>query len=128
MTEDDFLHLSSIADVLSGRGRDALIVKTVNAELHARRALLMGLSTLAWHHRKLLHDVFNGKQVPEGSLAIVDPGQGDHEFWRGGNGLPGKVGVTVVPGTADDLNRWLGSIAAQRQDRQQTASSRGRTP
>lgn len=128
MTEDDFLHLSSIADVLSGRGRDALIVKTVNAELHARRALLMGLSTLAWHHRKLLHDVFNGKQVPEGSLAIVDPGQGDHEFWRGGKGLPGKVGVTVVPGTADDLNRWLGSIAAQRQDRQQTASSRGRTP
>lgn len=124
LTEDDFLfNVGGIAEALYGRGHHGDSADTVVAALTHRPALLMGLSILAWHHRKLLHDIFKGKTLHEDSLAVVSDEE-DMCFWTGkradhkvDTGLPGNSEVKAISGTADDFRRWLDSIATEDQIR-----------
>ncbi|HEU4728792.1 MAG TPA: CHAT domain-containing protein [Kofleriaceae bacterium] len=124
VTEDDFqFNVGGIAEALYGRGHRGDAADTVISVLTQRPALIMGLSILAWHHRKVLHDIFEGKKLPGDSLAIIADDE-DRSFWTGDRagrrirtGLPGDSTVAAISGTTDALMRWLGAIATENQIR-----------
>jgi hypothetical protein len=59
------------------------------------------------HHRILLHRLYP-RGMPRGSLAVIDPADGERALWEKGSGLPGKgEGVEVVESTVEDLGAAL---------------------
>lgn len=115
LTEDDYLFDSrAIADVLSGRsqGEPTALSEQITSMLDSRPALVMGLSILAWHHRKLLRDLFGDRGLPRGSVAVVDPDEREREMWLTGMGMGGPG--QVVEATAEDLTRWLGAVCERK--------------
>jgi hypothetical protein len=115
LIEDHYLASSgNLTEALYGHGRDGDVAEVVRVAIHQRPALVMGLLIHAWPHRKLLNDVFEDRKLPDGSLAVVAD-EADERIWRLGRGLPGHGAVDAIPGSADDLNRWLAAIAAEQQ-------------
>jgi len=86
----------------------------IQSTLSFRPALLMRLSLYAGQHRALLRRLYP-RGVPRGSVALVDPEQGDRDLWETGSGLPGKdAGVEVVSMSFDDFSAALEEMGGER--------------
>ena len=61
-------------------------------------SLFLGLSTLEWRHRMLLQWLFDQRQAPKDSLALLAPNVDplEPELWDGGGGLPGKGRIAPI--------------------------------
>ncbi|QRN92925.1 CHAT domain-containing protein [Archangium violaceum] len=92
LTEDDYL--------LGGRRLEDWLppdlATPLLAALRNQPALLLGLSMLTWHHRMLLHRLFDGKKLPTRSLVLLEPGEKEQVLWERGDGLPSKQGVRAL--------------------------------
>ncbi len=92
LTEDDY-HLG-LREIDSSLPRD--LANAVLRALSFRPTLLVGLSMHTAHHRILLHRLYP-RGIPRGSLAVIDPEDGERTLWERGSGLPGKGdGVEVL--------------------------------
>lgn len=110
ITEDDYLFdFRPLEDTFS----DPDLAESIQSELKKRPVLITGLSLLVWHHRKLLHNLFPESQLPSGSVAVVDPQEGEETLWSNGTGLPAEGRVPGVAATARQLAQSLEAIAAR---------------
>lgn len=99
LTEDDYIHNLNELE----RALPSDLANAVLSTLSYRPALLVGLSVLTIHHRMLLHQLYT-RGVPRGSLAVIDPEDGERGLWEKGAGLPGKgEGVEVFESSLEDL-------------------------
>lgn len=99
IAEDDYLGSPGLREVLGDMADRSL------ATLWGRPALFVGLSVLAWPHRRVLQQIFEGRPLPRGSTALLERGTGEAELWMRGRGLPGEArsGVAVVEGGVEEL-------------------------
>jgi hypothetical protein len=105
LTEDDYVH--GIGDIERALPQD--IANTVLSTLSYRPALLLGLSMHTIHHRLLLCRLFP-RGVPRGSIAVIDPEDGERTLWEKGSGLPGKgEGVEVLEISMEELGATIAS-------------------
>ncbi len=108
LTEDDYL--------MGSRGMSSLLpfemVESIQSALSLRPLLLIGLSILDWCHRVLLYQLFGGRTLMRGSLAIAAPGRHERALWEEGRGLPGKMGVRALESTDEELKAWLEALTA----------------
>jgi hypothetical protein len=102
LTEDDYLLQSpGLRDVLGG------VADTCLAQLWGRPALLLGVSLLAWHHRKLLHTLFPSNTLKPASVVLLEPGGPETQIWKKGSGVPGKVGLKALERNLEELTALL---------------------
>ena len=107
LTEDDYLtDVRDLESLLTPELADILL-----GTLRNRPALLLGMSLLTWHHRMLLHQLFDAKQLPEKSQVVLERGEPEAESWTRGRGLPRNGAVRVVQADAEQLTRLIGSLA-----------------
>jgi len=103
LTEDDYTN--GLSDLENSLPRD--LANTILSTLSYRPALLLGLSILTNHHRMLLQRLFT-RGIPRGSLAVLNPEDGEKALWEKGSGLPGKGdGVEVFESSLEELGDTL---------------------
>ena len=94
LTEDD--HIRGFLGV-DGR-RPPTWMQELLAGPRMKPSLFLGLSTLEWRHRMLLQWLFDQRQAPKDSLALLAPNVDplEPELWDGGGGLPGKGRIAPI--------------------------------
>ncbi|HYO72178.1 MAG TPA: CHAT domain-containing protein [Archangium sp.] len=92
LTEDDYLQGAWRLE----NGLPPDLATPLLAAVRNQPALLMGMSMLTWHHRMLLHRLFEGKKLPDRSLVLLEPGEKEQVLWERGDGLPSKQGVRAL--------------------------------
>ncbi|MBZ4417445.1 CHAT domain-containing protein [Myxococcus sp. RHSTA-1-4] len=107
LTEDDYLFgVSELDSMLTGEAGSMFppdLVDELVASLTHRPALVLGMSMLTWHHRRLLYQLFGRSPLPKGSLVVLEPGEGEQELWRRGRILPPKGADPVLELSASQL-------------------------
>ncbi|WP_158617809.1 CHAT domain-containing protein [Corallococcus sp. CA049B] len=88
----------------------------IAGRLNNQPVLLLGMSMLSWHHRMLLHRLFEMRALPRGSAVLLEPeaGKKERRLWESGTCLPGKVGVQVIESGASELVSSLDTFAELR--------------
>jgi len=105
LTEDDYVF--GTTDIESALPRD--LANEILGALCYRPALLLGLSVHTSHHRMLMQRLYP-RGIPRGSLAVLDPEEGERALWEKGAGLPGKrEGAEVLEASPEDFGEMLAS-------------------
>lgn len=87
VAEDDHIYgLFSVAGLQAPTWLEELL-----ARIRTQPGLFVGLSTLAYQHRILLRWLYDQRQAPNDSLALMSPASdaGEADIWEAGGGLPG---------------------------------------
>lgn len=111
LTEDDYdRHLG---ELWSTSALPLDLTHAILRTLSRRPALIVGMSMLTRHHRKLLR-ILHVRGLPRESLAVVEQEDGERKLWESGAGLPGKDGgVEVLETTAGALCAALDAMATE---------------
>ncbi|WP_437672936.1 CHAT domain-containing protein [Sorangium sp. So ce131] len=94
LTEDDHIH-----GLLGALGVDPPVwMEELLARPRVQPGLFVGLSALDFRHRMLLRWLYDQRQAPNDSLAILTPDadRGEPEIWETGCGLPGGGRIASV--------------------------------
>jgi len=95
ITEDD--HIYGL--LASGGLSIPTWLEELLARIRVQPGMFVGLSSLEYHHRILLRWLYDQRQAPSDSLAVLMPGAdpGEPDIWEAGGGLPGggRVGSVV---------------------------------
>ncbi|AUX46796.1 uncharacterized protein SOCE26_083050 [Sorangium cellulosum] len=94
LTEDDHIH-----GLLGALGVDPPVwMEELLARPRVQPGLFVGLSALDFRHRMLLRWLYDQRQAPSDSLAILTPDadRGEPEIWETGCGLPGGGRIASV--------------------------------
>jgi hypothetical protein len=94
LTEDDHIH-----GLLGAIGLDPpLWMEELLSRPRVQPGLFVGLSALDFRHRMLLRWLYDQRQPPSDSLAILAPGAdpSEPEIWEAGCGLPGGGRIASV--------------------------------
>jgi hypothetical protein len=111
LTEDDHIH-GFLAD-------EGLQYPPWMEELLARPriqpGLFVGISALDWRHRILLRWLYDQRQAPSDSLALLAPDAdpSEPEIWEGGGGLPGGGRIASVLEDPAQLAAQLAAFSPQ---------------
>jgi hypothetical protein len=109
LTEDDYLlYVRKLEESVPSD-----LATSIKSVLARRAALLVGLSLMSWDHRHLLYSLHGRRPLPEGSTALVEPGDTEGDAWRSGQGLPGGVeggGLRLLQAAFPELAGCLGSL------------------
>ncbi len=104
LTEDDYLRLHDLDSVLPDELADSIL----GGSLYGRPALFLGMSLLTWDHRMLLHRIFSGKSLSNGSTVLLGAADEEGDLWRNGRGLPGGKPIQVVQLASEKLAELMG--------------------
>jgi len=111
ITEDDHIY-----GLLASGGLHAPTwLEELLARIRVQPGLFVGLSSLEYHHRILLRWLYDHRQAPNDSLAILMPGSdpGEPDIWEGGGGLPGGGRVGSVVEDPDRLAAQLDAFSQE---------------
>jgi len=107
LTEDDYLtEVRDLESVLMPELADLLL-----GPLRNRPTLLVGMSLLMWHHRLLLHQIFDTRPLSEKSRVLLEPGEPEAESWQRGRGLPRGGPVRVIQIDEGPLRAFVEALA-----------------
>lgn len=111
LTEDDHIH-----GVLADEGMQSPVwMEELLSRPRIQPGLFVGLSALDFRHRILLRWLYDQRQAPSDSLALLMPDADpcEPEIWEAGGGLPGGGRIVSVTEDPAQLAAQLDALAPQ---------------